>query len=283
MRASKQVAVLGVGVMGEALVAGFLGGGKISHKQVVVTDPRSERLAEVSRQYGVGVTPSNAGAVAGADLVIVAVKPAIVPVVLGEIAPVLRPGTVVVSIAAGVTVAELEAALPAGVAVVRAMPNSACQVREGMVALAAGRGMTADHRALVGEAMDCVGRTVWLDEQLMDAVTGLSGSGPAYVFVLLEALADGGVKAGLPRQTALELAVQTVLGAARMVAETGSHPAVLKDRVATPGGTTIAGLAVLEEAGFRGTVMRAVEAAARRSAELAAQRQGRTGKKGAPQ
>lgn len=275
MRASKQIAVLGAGVMGEALVAGFVSSGKISHKQVVVTDPHSERLAELSRQYGVGVTTSNAGAVGGADLVIVAVKPWVVPGVLAEIAPALRAGSVLVSIAAGVPLSELEAALPPGVAVVRAMPNSPCQVRCGMVALAGGRGLTDDHRALVGEALECVGRTVWLEERLLDAVTGLSGSGPAYVFVFLEALADGGVKLGLPRQVALDLAVQTVLGSARMVAETGRHPAVLKDQVATPAGTTIAGLAVLEDAGFRGTVLRAVEAAAQRSAELAAGRPGR--------
>lgn len=272
MRASKQIAVLGAGVMGEALVSGFLAAGKVSPKQVVVTDARSDRLATFGSQYSVGVTPSNAAAATGADLVIVAVKPPVVPAVLREIGPVLKPGAVVVSIAAGVPLAELEEGLPTGVAVVRAMPNSPCQIRAGMVALAAGRGSTAEHRSLVGEVMECVGRVVWLEEHLMDAVTGLSGSGPAYVFVFLEALADGGVKVGLSRTAALELAVQTVLGAARMVAETGRHPAILKDQVATPAGTTIAGLAALEESAFRGAVMRAVEAGARRSAELAGER-----------
>ncbi|MDI6870073.1 MAG: pyrroline-5-carboxylate reductase [Bacillota bacterium] len=272
MRASKQIAVLGGGVMGEALISGFLAGGKVSHKQVVVTDARPERLTTLSSRFGVGVTPSNTAAVTEADLVVVAVKPPVVPVVLEEIAPVLRGGAAVVSIAAGVTLAELEARLPGGVAVVRAMPNSPCRIRAGVVALAEGRGVTAETRALVGEIMEAVGRVIWLEEHLMDAVTGLSGSGPAYVYLFIEALAEGGVKAGLPRQVALELAVQTVLGAAQMVASTREHPAVLKDQVATPAGTTIAGLAVLEEAAFRGAVLRAVEAGARRSAELAGQR-----------
>ncbi|MGE5552733.1 MAG: pyrroline-5-carboxylate reductase [Betaproteobacteria bacterium] len=290
MKASHQVAVLGGGVMGEALVSGFLASGKISHKQIVVTDPRTERLTALSSQYGVGVSPSNAAAATGADVVVVAVKPPVVPPVLDEIAPRLRAGSVVMSIAAGVTLAELEARLPGGVAVVRAMPNSPCRVKAGVVALAAGRGMDAERRAVVTELVECVGRGIWLDEQLMDAVTGLSGSAPAYVYVFIEALADGGVMAGLPRQVALDLAVQTVRGAAQMVAETGRPPAELKDQVATPAGTTIAGLAVLEEAAFRGAVLRAVEAGARRSAELAGQRDGQVSpvshpsqkKKGAP-
>lgn len=283
MRASKQVAVLGAGVMGEALVSGFVADGKISRKQLVVTDPRPERLATVSSKYGVGVTASNAAAVSEADLVVMAVKPPVVPAVLREMAPAVRRGTVVVSIAAGVTLAELEAGLPAGVAVVRAMPNSPCQIRAGVVALAAGRDSTAESRTLVGEVMETVGRVIWLEEHLMDAVTGLSGSGPAYVYLFLEALADGGVKAGLPRPVALELAVQTVMGAAQMVARTAQHPAALKDQVATPAGTTIAGLAVLEEAAFRSAVLRAVVAGAERSAELAGQRRATapSGKRGA--
>jgi pyrroline-5-carboxylate reductase len=269
LKASKQVAVLGGGVMGEALVSGFLACGKINHQQIVVTDARTERLTALSSQYRVGVTPSNSAAVTAADLVVVAVKPPVVTGVLEEIALHLRPGAAVVSIAAGVPLSELEAHLPSGVAVVRAMPNSPCRIKAGMVALAAGRGMDAEHRALVTELMEGVGRVLWLDESLMDAVTGLSGSGPAYVYLFIEALADGGVKAGLPRQVALDLAIQTVWGAARMAAETGQHPAELKDQVATPAGTTIAGLAVLEEAAFRSAVWRAVEAGARRSAELA--------------
>jgi pyrroline-5-carboxylate reductase len=258
--------------MGEALVSGFVGGGKVSHKQIVVTDPRPERLAALSTQYGVGVSTSNSTAVTGADLVIVAVKPPVVGPVLEAVGPHLRPGAVLVSIAAGVPLAELEERVPAGVAVIRAMPNSPCQVKAGVMALAAGRGVTPEARTLVGEVMECVGWVVWLEEPLMDAVTGLSGSGPAYVFVFLEALADGGVKAGLPRAVALELAVQTVLGAAKMVAETKQHPAVLKDQVATPAGTTIAGLATLEQAGFRSAVLNAVVAGAQRSAELASRR-----------
>lgn len=272
MRASKQVAVLGAGVMGEALVSGFVAGGRVSHKQIVVTDPRSERLTALSSRYGVGVTASNAAAVGEADLVVIAVKPNVVPEVLREIAAKLHPGAVVVSIAAGVPLAELEEGTPESVAVIRAMPNSPCQIRAGVVALAAGRGVNPESKALVSEVMECVGKVLWLEESLLDAVTGLSGSGPAYVYVFLEALADGAVKAGLPRATALQLAVETVIGAAQMVAKTGIHPAALKDQVATPGGTTIAGLAVLETGGFRGAVIQAVEAAAGRSAELAGQR-----------
>lgn len=271
MDASKQIAILGGGVMGEALASGFLAAGKVSHQQVVVTDPRAERLAELSSRLGVGVSPSNAAAVAGADLVVVAVKPPVVPAVLAEIGPKLRNGAVLVSIAAGVSLADLEAGTPEGVAVVRAMPNSPCRIRAGVVALAAGRGVTAVARALVGDLLESLGRVLWLDEHLLNAVTGLSGSGPAYVYLFIEALADGGVKAGLPRQTALELAVQTVAGSAQMVAKTGQHPAVLKDQVTTPAGTTIAGLAVLEEAAVRSAVLQAVVAGAERSAELAAE------------
>lgn len=267
MKGNNRLAVIGSGVMGEALMSGILGTGEFRPDQVVVTDPRASRLADLKARYGVSTTTDNVAAATDADLVILAVKPQIVAGVLTQIGPVMAGGTVV-SIAAGISLAFLEGRLPDGVNVVRAMPNSPCQVGAGAIALAAGRGVTDELKVYVTTTLESVGRTVWVGEELMDAVTGLSGSGPAYVFLLIEALADGGVRAGLTRDAAQQLAAQTVLGAARMVLETGTHPAVLRERVCTPGGTTIAGLFALEQKAFRAAVMEAVDASATRSREL---------------
>jgi pyrroline-5-carboxylate reductase len=268
MKGNNRLAVIGSGVMGEALLSGILGRGKFRPDQVVVTDPRASRLADLKARYGVSTATDNVAAAMDADLVILAVKPQIVAGVLSEIGTVMTGGTVV-SIAAGISLSFLESRLPDGVTVVRAMPNSPCQVGAGAVALSAGRGVNDDVKSYVTDTLESVGRTVWVGEELMDAVTGLSGSGPAYVFLLIEALADGGVRAGLTRDAAQELAAQTVLGSARMVLETGTHPAVLRERVCTPGGTTIAGLFALEQKAFRAAVMEAVDASAARSRELA--------------
>lgn len=264
----KRLAILGAGVMGEALLSGVLASGKFGPAQVVITDTRAARLAELSARYGAGTCECNADAVKDADLIILAVKPQVVSGVLSEIAPHLSGGTVL-SIAAGVGVRFLEDRLPESVSVVRTMPNSPCQVGAGAIAAVAGRGVTEEIKAFLTETLESVGKTVWVGEDLMEAVTGLSGSGPAYVFLMIEALADGGVRAGLARDAALELAAQTVLGAARMVLETSTHPAILRERVCTPGGTTIAGLYALEQRAFRAAVMEAVDASAKRSSQLA--------------
>lgn len=261
------VACIGVGAMGEALVGGILQAGLVDKRDVFVADADESRRHRVAEAYGV-VAASNRDAAAQAKTVIVAVKPAIVPAILKEIGGVLRPDACVVSIAAGVPLSTVESRLPSGAAAIRAMPNTPCLVRAGAIALAAGAHATDAHVRRAKALFEAVGTVVTVAEELMDAVTGLSGSGPAYAYMFIEALADGGVHAGLPRDVAMQLAAQTVLGAARMVLETGRHPGELKDMVTSPAGTTIAGVKVLEEHGLRAAGIRAVDAASRRSREL---------------
>jgi pyrroline-5-carboxylate reductase len=196
------------------------------------------------------------------------VKPQIMAAVLAEIAPFVTPHHLLISIAAGVATATIRAGLGKDARIIRVMPNTPALVQQGAAALAKGKGLQPDDLETASEIFGAVGRVVVLDEELMDAVTGLSGSGPAYVAIVIEALADGGVKMGLDRVTAMTLATQTVLGAARLIAETGVHPGALKDMVSSPGGTTIAGIAALEEGGIRTTFIRAVERATLRSREL---------------
>jgi pyrroline-5-carboxylate reductase len=215
---------------------------------------------------------SNVEAAQQANVLVLAVKPGVVPAVLDELSGAVTANQLVLSLAAGVTVAQLEERLPQGTPVIRVMPNTAAQVGEGAAAFCRGTHAGPEDAALAQEVLSAGGRCVEVTEPQMDAVTGLSGSGPAYVCLIIEALADGGVRMGLPRDVALTLAAQTVLGAAKLVRDTGDHPAVWKDRVATPGGTTIAGLAALEEAGVRSGLIKAVEAATRRSAELGQKR-----------
>jgi len=264
---NQKLAFLGGGVMAEAILRSLLDGGLLEPAQVSVSEILPARRQALSA-LGVRAVASNKEAAAGADVLLLAVKPHVVPAVVQELDGLLTPAQLLVSIAAGVRLEQLEALTRDGVPVIRVMPNTPAQVGAGAAALCRGRHADDAHAALVRRLFEAGGRCVEVPESQIDAVTGLSGSGPAYVCLIIEALADGGVRMGLPRDVALTLAAQTVFGGAKLVLETGEHPAVLKDRVATPGGTTIAGLAALEEAGVRSGLIKAVEAAARRSAEL---------------
>ena len=253
--------------MAEAIIGGLLAGRVCAADSLWATDPVAVRRDQLKSRFGVLVGSSNREAVAWADVVVLAVKPQTLPDVLAEIGATLAHA-LVVSIAAGVTIKSIADRMTGTARVIRGMPNTPAVIREGVTALAFGSTVPEADVQLARAMFEAVGRVVPVEERLMDAVTGLSGSGPAYVFQAIEALADGGVKMGLPRQTAELLAAQTVLGAARLVLESGEHPAQLKDRVASPGGTTIAGLHRLEQGGFRATLMAAVEAATKRSQEL---------------
>jgi pyrroline-5-carboxylate reductase len=264
---AERIAFIGGGVMAEALVRALSDSGLATPDRIVASDLLAARR-EALTTLGVRAVADNREAVAGADLVILAVKPQVVPIVLDDIRGSLARGALVISIAPGVTLEQIEARLPAGVPVIRVMPNTAVQVGAGAAGIARGRKATAEHAERVLRLFNAAGLAVEVPEKLLDAVTGLSGSGPAYVCLIIEALADGGVKEGLPRDVALTLAAQTVLGAGKLILETGKHPAQWKDMVATPGGTTIAGLAALESGGLRGALIAAVEAATRRSREL---------------
>jgi pyrroline-5-carboxylate reductase len=261
------LAVIGAGQMGEALIGGWLAAKTVPPDALFATDASTERRDMMKRRFGVRTGSDNRDAASWADVVVLAVKPQILDEVMKGLSSALA-GKLVLSIAAGVTITHLAKLAPKGARIVRAMPNTPVLVRDGVSALSFGAGVTEKDQQLARRLFEAVGRAVVVEERLMDAVTGLSGSGPAYVFLAIEALADGGVKMGLPRTVADLLAAQTVLGAARMVLDTGEHPAKLKDRVASPGGTTIAGLHRLEQGGLRATLMAAVEAAAKRSEEL---------------
>jgi pyrroline-5-carboxylate reductase len=260
--------------MGEALVRGLLNAGVLAANQIVVTDQRAERLTHFRDAYGVEATDDNTAAVDGVDIVILAVKPQIIDRVLQEIAKPLGEGTLVISIAAGVPTSRIASHLRPAARIVRSMPNTCATVDAAATAISAGPNVTAEDIARVHTIFDAVGTTVEVEENLMDAVTGLSGSGPAYVFMIIEALSDAGVKVGLPRYQAQALAAQTVLGSAKLLLETKQHPGVLKDSVTSPGGTAIAGLHTLEEGGLRTTLINAVVAATERSAALGRQNNG---------
>jgi len=264
----KRVGFVGGGNMGEALIRGLLGTNLVPTDLLVATDARADRAAQLAKQYGISAHGDNARLVREADVVILAVKPQIMGAVLAEIAPAVTARHLLISVAAGVATATIRAGLGKDARIIRVMPNTPALVLQGATALARGKGLQADDLGTAEEIFGAVGRVVVLDEELMDAVTGLSGSGPAYVAIVIESLADGGVKMGLDRATALTLATQTVLGAAQLLAETGMHTGALKDMVSSPGGTTIAGIAALEEGGVRTTFIRAVERATLRSREL---------------
>ncbi|HSE60012.1 MAG TPA: pyrroline-5-carboxylate reductase [Nitrospiraceae bacterium] len=268
MFTGQQIAFIGGGNMTEALVSGLLKTGQVAPAQIIATDIRPERLEYLARSFSIRVSSDNARAVTGAHVIVLSVEPQILDEVLRGLTPSLDPEALIVSVAAGYPLSRLNRVLARTVRSVRAMPNTPSIVGRGATALALSADLSPQDIARATALFESVGSVTVVEERLMDAVTGLSGSGPAYVFLIIEALADGGVKAGLPRSVAAILAAQTVLGAATMVLETGLHPAELKDRVASPGGTTIAGLHALEQGGLRAALMSAVEAAAMRSTEL---------------
>jgi pyrroline-5-carboxylate reductase len=264
----RSVAVLGAGKLGETLIRGLLDAGAVRASRVTVTAAHAERVEKLRTELGVCGAPSNLDAVRGADLVLLAVKPQQVALVLSEIRGALKPPQILISVAASVSTAFIEKHLDHPVPVVRAMPNTPAMLRQGMTAVAPGTHATPEHLEIARSIFAAVGRVVTLDEKHMDAVTGLSASGPAFIYIVIESLAEGGVKVGLPRDVATQLAAQTVLGSGAMVLETGEHPAKLKDLVTTPAGCTIDGILELEDGGLRVTLIKAVVRATRRAREL---------------
>jgi pyrroline-5-carboxylate reductase len=264
-----KIGLIGAGRMATALGRGFVGAKLVVPSSLVASDPSAAARDAFQREVpGALVVADNGSVVAASEVVILAVKPQQMKEMLAGICPTIRPDTLVVSIAAGVTLAGLAAGLPAGQRVVRVMPNTPCLIGRGASAYSLGPHATADDGRLVAQLLSAVGIAREVPEQQLDAVTGLSGSGPAFVYTMIEQLAEGGVAAGLPTALAAELATHTVAGAAEMVLTTGQTPAVLRDRVTSPGGTTLAGLEALKSNGFHAAVVAAVQAAARRSGEL---------------
>jgi pyrroline-5-carboxylate reductase len=271
MTATRTIGFIGGGNMAEALIKGLLKG-TFPPSAIRVSEPNPERRQSLAERYGVGICPENRDVVRECDLIVLAVKPQIVDEVLSGIAAVLSEKKLLVSILAGVTTEKVEAHFDGSPRVVRAMPNTPALVGAAATAISPGWYATPDDLLAARHLFEAVGTVHVLEEKLLDAVTGLSGSGPAYVFTIIEALADGGVQEGLPRDVASSLAVQTVLGAAKLVRESGEHPAALRDKVCSPGGTTIAAVRTLEEKGLRSALMEAVGSAARRSRELGAKK-----------
>ena len=265
---AKKIVVIGGGKMGEVIAGGILKAGLAQPAGVTVTDIVPDRLAYLKGKYAVCVTEDNRKAAREADIVILAVKPQGMGDVLKELSPVIDRKKLVISIAAGIPIRFIAEHLKKGVPIVRVMPNTPALVGEGAAALAAGESASGADLAAAREIFDALGVTVVVKEDLMDTVTGLSGSGPAYGFIVIDALSDGGVLMGLPRDVAVKLAAQTLLGAARLVLDSGKHPGELRDMVTSPGGTTIAGIQALEAGGLRSALISAVEAATLRSKEL---------------
>lgn len=261
------LAVLGAGVMGETVISGLFRAGWTSD-QIIATDRRPEREVELTERYGIAMR-TNIEAVREADTVILVVKPQDMKELLAEISSEIRPGTLIVSLAAGVETGLIEQLLPTGTPVVRVMPNTPAQVDEGMAAISAGSHSSQDHLDHVSTLLSATGRVVTVPERYQDAVTAISGSGPAYLFFVVEAMIEAGVHLGLPRDTATELVVQTMLGSAKLLRETGEHPTVLRERVTSPGGTTAAAVRQLEDHKVRAAFITAMEAARDRSRELA--------------
>lgn len=261
------LAIIGAGVMGETLLSGLIRAGR-KVDELLVGERRPERAAELEERYGVTVL-GNAEAAEKADTVALVVKPQDMEDLLKEIAPVVRPGKLVVSLAAGITTAFLESHLPAGVAVVRVMPNTPALVDEGMAAISRGSHCDEEHLVEAEALMDSIGKVIRVPEKQQDAVTAISGSGPAYIFFVVESMIEAGVHLGLPRATAAELVVQTVVGSAKLLRETGEHPTVLREQVTSPAGTTAAAVRQLEEHKVRAAFLVALEAARDRSRALA--------------
>ncbi len=264
----KTLAVLGTGKLGSILLRAYLKQGLFAPKRVTATVRHEEKAAALAKGLGVNGTTDNRKAVHGADIVLLAVKPQVVGDVLKEIAPELGKDTLIISVAASVPTAYIEQRAGAKTAVVRAMPNTCSAVGCGMTGICRGAHASAEHLEIAEAMFNAVGRTVVVDEKNMDAVTGLSASGPAFAYIILESLAEAGVKVGLPRDIATLLASQTMKGAASVVLETGDHPALLKDAVTTPAGCTIDGILELEEGKLRVTLIKAVVKATQRAGEL---------------
>ena len=268
MTTARTFAFLGAGNMARALLRGALARGGLGPEQLGVSDSVPASLTQAASEFGVRTFVTNLEAARWAHVIVLSVKPQVLPAVLFEIAPALTPDKLVISIAAGITSTRVSEGLGGHARVVRAMPNTPAIVGAGATALVGARNASAEDLAIAEQLFRSVGLVVQVAEAHMDAVTGLSGSGPAYAFIAIEALSDAGVRAGLPRDVATKLAAQTLLGAGLLTLETGEHPGRLKDMVTSPAGTTIAGVAALEKAGFRNALISAVEAATERSKEL---------------
>jgi pyrroline-5-carboxylate reductase len=264
----KRLAVLGTGKLGSILLRAFLKQALFSPKQVTATVRHEEKAATIAVELGVNASTNNRKAVKGVDIVLLAIKPQVVGDVLKEIKPALNKNTLVISVAASVPTSYIEQRVGPNVPVIRTMPNTCSTVNCGMTGICRGAHASADHLEIAKAMFNSVGRTVVVDEKNMDAVTGLSASGPAFIYIILESLAEAGVKVGLPRDVATLLAAQTLKGAASVVLETGDHPALLKDSVTTPAGCTIDGILELEEGKLRVTLIKAVVKATHRAGEL---------------
>jgi pyrroline-5-carboxylate reductase len=262
--------MVGGGVMGEALMSRLIAQQVYEPETILVSEPMAARRDVLMQKYGVQTTDDNRQVAQASEAVMLAIKPQIFAIVATELQPVMNPNAIVLSILAGTTLTQLETAFGNN-PVIRVMPNTPAQVGAGVSAIAAGQKAQANHVATAKQILQTVGSVVEVPESMMDAVTGLSGSGPGYVAIVIEALADGGVVAGLPRPIAMQLAIQTVLGTAMLLQETGMHPGQLKDQVTSPGGTTIAGIAQLEQQGLRSALIEAVRSATNRSKELGKQ------------
>jgi pyrroline-5-carboxylate reductase len=265
-----RVAILGAGKMGGILLQAFLKNNLLLPEQIAATVQHPDRAQALSAQFGVEVGTDNLAAAVHADVILLGVKPTQVPALMAEIAPALTPAKLVLSFAASVTTRSIEDAAGCDLAVIRAMPNTPAMLAAAITAVCAGRFVAPEQMVTAQRIFQTVGRTVVVDEKHMDAVTGLSGSGPAFLYIIIEALAEAGVNVGLPRDVATLLAAQTTLGSAKMVLETGYHPALLKDQVTTPAGCTVDGILELEEGGLRVTLIKAVKRATQRAKELAA-------------
>ncbi len=264
-----KVAIIGAGKMGGILLQAFLKNNLVAAEQIFATVQHEDRAQALSVQFGVEVTTDNVAVAEQADVILLGVKPTQVPALIARIKPVLTPAKMVLSFAASVTTRSIEDGAGCELAVIRAMPNTPAMIAAGVTALCAGRFVKPEQMAVAQRIFNTVGRSVVVDEKHMDAVTGLSGSGPAFMYIIIEALAEAGVNVGLPRDVATLLAAQTTLGSARMVLETGYHPALLKDQVTTPAGCTVDGILELEEGGLRVTLIKAVKRATQRAKELA--------------
>ncbi len=268
MLSDRTIGFIGAGNMAEALIAGLLHANRLPPARLLASDIDESRLTWLNQTYKIRTASDNTIVAQEADILVLAVEPQILDEVLAEIGGAVTVGTLIVSVAAGYPIARIARGLPGVERIVRSMPNTPSLIREGISAVAYEERLPTSDATAVRTLFESIGRVVRVEERWLDAVTGLSGSGPAYVYIMIEALADGGVKMGLPREMAQLLAAQTVSGAARLMLDSREHPGVLKDRVASPGGTSIAGLHELERGGLRAALISAVEAAARRSSEL---------------